>query len=200
MSPVIDFPGGPPPAGREHVICDTPLRLRWGDWATPHIVQVHVGSAALYEDHREECLEKGLDPSGEMPPHLTLDGGMRGTALAMLRFRNDEKRLLDVAYLAGLMECLINIPSPILRTDLIRRVYQEIETLGQTLGRLTWKGQAGHFMLPVMEDAGNPHRLANALSGVDNLQDFFNTVRRISHERHQSLAKTYVIYYPRRFP
>ena len=71
-------------------------------------------------------------------------------------------------------------------------------TLGRTLGRLTWKGHAGHFMLPVMEDAGNPQRMAKALADVHNLQDFFKTVRSISHERHQALAKTYVIYYPRR--
>lgn len=196
MSPIINFPGGPPSA-RDNVICNQPLRLRWGDWATPHIIQVHVGSAALYEDQRQEALDEGRDPYGQMPPHLTLDGGMRETALAMLRLRNDEPLLFEAAYLAGLMECLINIPCPILRTDLIRRVYQEVTTLGQQLN-ISWRGHAGHFMLPVMEDAGDPHRLANAVAKVDNLQDFFRTVRRITQERHLSLAKSYVIYYPRR--
>lgn len=171
--------------------------MRWGDWQTPHVIQVHVGSAAQYEHQRSEDLAAGRTLGYQMPPHFTLDGGMNETAMSLLRHRKSADTLQQVSYLAGLMECLINVPCAILRTDLIRRVYQEIHDLSGSLA-VNWRGRVGHFMLPVMEDAGNPKRLENAVRDLDNLKDFFATVRNVTDERHQALAKKFVIYYPRR--
>lgn len=194
MSGSKEFPG--PPAGDQHVISDSPYRLRWGDWRTAHIIQVHVHPAAIYEDQRQEALAQGRDPGGQMPPHFVLDGGMHETAQAFLRHRQNEEALREVTYLAALMEALVNTPCAILRTDLIRRVYQEVEGLSQRLG-LRWRGRAGHFLLPLNEDAGNPQALEQRVAPLDNLQEFFRTLKEIAGQRHQALAKGYVIYYPR---
>ncbi len=209
MSGIIDFPGGgsgnppgpPRPPGppsqpeREHVICDKPLRLRWGDWRTQHVLQIHVQSAAVFEDYRADCLAKGLDPSGQVPAGFTLDGGMHQTALALLRFKAIEERQIEVTYLSALMEAMVNTPCAILRTDLIRRVYQEVDAVSASLS-LRWSGRVGHFMLPLNEDARSPNAFARQVAPLDNLKDFFGTLKAIAQERYGSLKKSYVLYYP----
>ncbi|MFH2128285.1 MAG: hypothetical protein ABIK12_17355 [Pseudomonadota bacterium] len=202
MSGIIDFPGGgsgspPPPTepGRDHVICDKPLRLRWGDWRTQNVLQIHVQAAAIFEDYRADCLAKGLDPSGQVPAGFTLDGGMHQTALALLRFKANEERQVEVIYLSALMEALVNTPCAILRTDLIRRVYQEVDALSASLG-LRWSGRVGHFMLPLNEDARAPNGFARQVAPLASLKDFFGTLKAIAQERYGSLKKGYVLYYP----
>ncbi len=189
---VIGFPSAP----EDNQICVKPLRLRWGAWASPRIIQVHVQSAAQFEHQRMVRAAAGQLPDAQMPPHLVLDGPMHETALAVLRLRRDEGELLDLAYLCGLMEALINTPCAILRTDLLRRVYQEAEHYGRRL-MVRWQGHAGRFLLPVLEDASDPGRFERQVAPLNNLQDFFAAVRSITAERHASLAKNYVIYYPR---
>lgn len=191
---VIPFPGG---AGREHVITDQPMRLRWGPWRTGRIIQVHVGSAAIYEDYREDCLQKGQDPSGQMPPHFVLEGGQQDTALGLLRHREDAGKQEQVCYLACLLEALINAPSAILRTDLIRRVYQEVNRLSQALG-FRWRGGEGRFIPPVNQDAGDPHHFARMVSPLSNLQEFYAALRGYAADRYRILSREYVIYYPGR--
>lgn len=201
MNDLIDFPGGNRPpvptadGSRSRVICDKPLRMRWGDWRTRHALQVHLQAAAVYEDYREECAREGRDPSGQIPPGFALDGGMHHTALALLRYKSDEQSQRDVGYLSALMEALLNTPCAILRTDLIRRVYQEVENTSKRLG-LRWAGQVGHFMLPLNEDAREPQSFARRVAPLDNLKDFFATLREIADQRHESLKKGYVLYYP----
>jgi hypothetical protein len=210
LSGIIDFPGGgsppappgPPGSGgppsdsyEDHVICDKPLRMRWGDWRTQNVLQIHVQAAAVYEDYRAECLADGGDPSGQLPIGFTLDGGMHQTALALLRYRSNEERQVEVGYLAALMEALVNTPCAILRTDLIRRVYQEVDALSASLS-VRWSGRVGHFMLPLNEDARKPQSFARRVAPLDNLKDFFGAIKQIAQERHDSLKKGYVLYYP----
>jgi hypothetical protein len=131
-----------------------------------------------------------------MPAHFSLEGSLADTALALLRHRSDPSRLEKATYLSLLMEALVNIPCPILRTDLIRRVYQEVDALSQRLG-LRWRGRAESFVLPLYEDALHPRTLELALARVDSLQKFFSTLLEISATRHALLARNYVLYYPR---
>ena len=154
-------------------------------------------SAAIYEDYRQECLQRGGDPAGQMPSHFSLDQGMHQTALALLRHHQDRQALVEVGYLAALMEALLNAPCPVLRTDLIRRVYQEVEELSRRLG-LRYGGQGGRFMLPLGQDTRDPDFLNRCLAQIDNLQDFFNTLKDMAQKRFDLLAKGYVLYYPRR--
>lgn len=201
MDNTIRFPGPPPPPDPpeppdDHIITQAPLRLRWGDWRVSRVIQVHVMAAANYEDYRQDCLAQGRDPSGQMPAHFSLEDSLADTAMGLLRHRNDPARLEEVTHLSLLMEALVNTPCPILRTDLIRRVYQEVDALSQRLG-LRWRGRAERFMLPLNEDATRPRALEQALAQVDNLQDFFGILRETATARHNLLAKNYVLYYPR---
>lgn len=182
----------------DHIICQAPYRLRWGDWRTAHPIQVHVAAAAIYEDQREEDLAAGRPLGGQMPMHFQLDAGLNDTAQAILRHRADEAALIEVGYLACLMEALVNTPCAILRTDLIRRVYQEVDRLSARLS-LRWRGRAGHFVLPLNRDATDLDGFARRVAPLDNLQEFFAVLKEIARERHQDLAKNYVIYYPRMF-
>ena len=200
MNKIIDLPGSPGSSAKNeipnNVITNGPMRLRWGDWRTSKIIQVHVGPAAAFEDHRAECYEQGMDHTGDMPPHFALEGPSHDTALALLRHRNDEEKLIQVNYLAAMMEALVNTPCAILRTDLIRRVYREVDALGRSLS-LSWHAVEGRFLLPADEDAKNPNAFRSRLAGVDNLSEFFAVLKEIAKQRHEVLAKKYVIYYPR---
>ena len=200
MSKIIKLPGSSSPVEKpelpNNVITNGPLRLRWGDWRTNKIIQVHVGPAAAFEDHRAECFAKGLDHTGDMPSHFALDGPSHDTALALLRHRNDAEKLIQVNYLAAMMEALVNTPCAILRTDLIRRVYREVEVLGKALG-LSWHAVEGRFLLPLDEDAQNPEAFSSRLSRLDNLSEFFAVLKDVAQRRHDILAKKYVLYYPR---
>ena len=160
-------------------------------------IQVHVGAAAIYEDQREDDLAAGRTPGGQMPMHFQLDGGLNETAQACLRHRADETNLLEVTRLACLMEALVNTPCAILRTDLIRRVYQEVDRLAGRLG-LRWRGRVARFMLPLNRDALDPQSFTRRVAPLDNLQEFFRVIKEIAQERHEDLARNYVIYYPRR--
>lgn len=194
MERVINFPGGP---GRDHVITDQPLRLRWGPWRIGRIIQVHVGAAALYEDYRTDCLAGGKDPSAQMPPHFSLEGGLQDTALALLRHRRDARAQERVCYLASLLEALLNVPSAVLRSDLIRRVYQEVEELSAELS-FRWRGGEGRFILPLMQDAADPRRFERTVASLTTLRQFLDTILDLSRARHRALARDYVFYYPPR--
>lgn len=195
MSNIIDFPGQGGGKGPGHIITQSPMRLRWGPWRTSHIIQVHVGAAAAYEDFREECSQSGQDPAAQMPAHFTLNGGLRDTAIALLRFRNNNAAQENVTYLSLLMEILVNVPCPILRTDLIRRVYKEVDRLSSEL-ILRWRSQDGHFMLPLATDAAEPYALAQAIAHIENLSEFFDTIKSLAHKHYQELRNNYVFYFP----
>lgn len=189
---VIPFPGG---EGRERVITDQPMRLRWGPWRSGRIIQVHVASAAVYEDYREQCLQNGQDPAGQMPPHFALEGGLQDTALGLLRHREDAASQQQVCYLACLLEALVNAPSAILRTDLIRRVYQEVDHLSKTLG-FRWRGGEGRFIPPVNQDAGDPHHFARMVAPLGNLQEFYSVLHGYAAQRYRIISREYVFYFP----
>ncbi|RJX28137.1 MAG: hypothetical protein C4525_17115 [Desulfarculus sp.] len=191
---VIAFPGGP---GREHVITDQPMRLRWGPWRVSRVIQAHVGAAAVYEDFRADCLRAGRDPSAQMPPHFSLEGGLQDTALALLRHRADAQAQARVCYLAALLEALLNAPSPVLRSDLIRRVYQEVERLSAQLS-LRWRGGESRFIPPVNQDAADPRRFERTVASLATLREFLETIQALSQERYQILSRDYVFYYPPR--
>lgn len=193
MDQVITFPGN----GREHVITDQPMRLRWGPWRTARVVLVHVRSAAGYEEYREQCLERGQDPSGQMPPHFALEGGAQDTALGFLRHREDAEAQRQVCYLACLLEALLNAPSDILRTDLIRRVYQEVDRLSQELA-FRWRGGQSRFIPPTNQDAADPHHFERMVAPVSNLQDFYALLQDYAGQRYHSLSRDYVFYFPPR--
>lgn len=197
MSDIIDFPSKKPKKP-DNVITDAPMRLRWGDWRTTNILQVHVRSAAGYEDYRAKQINKGLEPGGKMPAHIALTNGLNETALAVLRHRHNQENLIKVGFLAALMETLVNTPCAILRTDLIRRVYSEVEKLSTSLN-LSWRGGANRFMLPLLEDQAQLMDFKCRVAPLNCLNTLFETLDEIARERQEKLARQYVFYYPRGF-
>ena len=197
MSHIIDFPGNKPKKP-DNVITDAPMRLKWGDWRTTNILQVHVRSAAGYEDYRAELIKKGRKPGGKMPAHIACTNGLNETALAVLRHRHNQEDLIKVGFLAALMETLVNTPCDILRTDLIRRVYGEVEKLSKSLD-LSWRGGANRFMLPLLEDQAQLMDFKRRVAPLNRLNTLFKTLDEIARERQEKLAREYVFYYPRGF-
>ena len=82
---------------------------------------------AAYEEYREECLQNGPGtPRAACPPHFALEGGLqdhRPGPFAPTATKPPPKS--KYVTWPAFLEALVGTPSAILRTDLIRRVYQE---------------------------------------------------------------------------
>ena len=88
-----------------------------------------------------------------------MDGGYHFTCLYLFRFRDDEKRMRRIYWLAGLMECVTKAPSPVLRTDLVRRFFKIIKQEREELN-VSWKGNVRDFLLPLNAQHYDPEALS----------------------------------------
>ena len=103
-----------------------------------------------------------------------------------------------VYYLAGLMECVTNVPSPILRTDLLRRVYQSIMEERERL-RVVWRGHVRHFLLPLHTEFYNPNRFHHHLVSAQSLKDLYQAIQGETDTQFDLLVERYVFYLPESF-
>jgi len=194
MSGVVDFPGsgGEPP---DNTITDKPWRFRRAEWAANVPVMCGLHQAALFEDHRREVWRPGHFHIRELPIHVPLNTGQAITLRGVFNHRRQERNMRQVMFTAGLMEAMINHPCPILRTDLIRHVYQRLEQLTRDLGVL-WQGQCDHFLPPLPPQLYHPNRLGRELAAINNLQVFYDTITRETSEQFDLVAKHFVFYVP----
>jgi hypothetical protein len=184
----------------ENLIASEPLEWRRGDWLTGHALMCTRSESKRFEEHRIEAYQlKGHKHIGFVPNHFRLDDGYFYTVSGLFRHRADEAMMRRVYYLAGLMEGVTNAPSPILRTDLLRRVYQAIMEERERLG-VVWRGQVRHFLLPLHVDRYNPNLFYHHIVKAESLKDLYKTIRRETDTQFDILAQHYVIYLPETFP
>lgn len=182
----------------DNLITPTPLEWRRADWQTGVVMLCTRKEAERFEAHRLEALRvKGHRHIGTVPNHFKLDGGYHYTVMGLFRYRDDEALMRRVYYLAGLMEAVTNAPSAILRTDLLRRVYQTILDDRERLG-VVWRGHARHFLLPLHPDFYNTNLLFHRISGAESLKDLYQKIQAETDAQFDILARHYVIYMPAR--
>ncbi len=97
--------------------------------------------------------------------------------------------------LAGLMECVTNAPSAILRTDLLRRFYQNILSERDSL-KVVWRGNVQHFLLPLHSELYNPNLFFHHIANCESLKDLFAAIEKETNSQFDIIAKNYVIYVP----
>jgi len=183
----------------ENLIASQPLEWRRGDWLTGHVIMCTRKESERFEAHRLDAYQvKGHKHIGFVPNHFKLDDGCFYTVLGMFRHRGDEALMRSVYYLAGLMEGVTNAPSPILRTDLLRRVYQSIMEERERLG-MVWRGQVCRFLLPLHADFYNPNLFHHHIVNAKSLKDLYEVIRSETDTQFDILAQHYVFYLPKSF-
>ncbi len=180
----------------DNLITAEPLEFRVGDRHTGHVMMCTKRESAKYEAHRREAIAApGHRHIAFLPNHFTLDGGTHYTILGLIRYREDEGLMRRVYRLAGLMECVTSASSPILRTDLLRRVYKSIIEEREALG-VVWRGNATHFLFPLHTDLHNPNLFQHNLAGAESLKDLFIAIEDETNAQFDILSHYYVFYLP----
>lgn len=180
----------------DNIVTLRPLEFRKGDWHLGSTMMVKREESARYEMHRLKAFSReGHAHVAYVPNHFTLDDGTHYTLVGLYRHRNDEALMRRVYRLAGWMECVTNAPSPILRTDLLRRFYKSILEEREALN-LVWRGNVRYFLFPIHVDYYNPNLLMHRVSQSESLKDLYAVIEEETDQQFDILTEHYVFYLP----
>ena len=101
-------------------------------------------------------------------------------------------------WLAGLMECVTKAPSPVLRTDLVRRFFKIINEEREKLN-VSWKGNVRDFLLPLHPEHYDPGVFMDTISNASSLKDLLAGIEKETNSQFDILADSYVFYVPETF-
>ncbi len=195
MAKIIDFEEGR--KVDDNLICRKPLQFRRGDWQQGQILQCLRSEAEKYQRHRREALANGHKHIRFVPEHFSLAGGCEYTAMGLYRWRESEEDAREFYRLAGLMECVMNSTSPLLRTDLLRSLYKTILELRQRLN-FSWKGDSNQFLLPLHPHFYRRSHFFDEILQADTVKALYATVDLETAVQFDLLANEYVFYLPKR--
>lgn len=185
--------------GKDNLITAAPMEFRRGDWHGGYAMMCTRSESARFEDHRKQAFSSpGHQHIGYVPNHVSLDNGYHYTILGLFRYRSDEAMMRRVYLLAGLMECVTNAPSAILRTDLLRRFYQKILDERDSLN-VVWRGNVRHFLLPLQPDLHNPNLFFHHIANCETLKELFTAIEAETNKQFDLIAHNYVFYVPEKF-
>ena len=187
MGEVIDLQQeleGPP----GNLITSSPWEFRKAYWETTHFLQMLKSHSAKLESRLEETYN--------IPPHFSLKGGMAHTIRAMYTYRENEKHMRDVYYLTGLMDCMINQVSPILRTDILRSMYKKVFQMKEEFG-VNWYGPLDQVLLPVDSWFYNHSEYRSSLSNASTMKELYLAIRKGTDEMFDILSLEYAFYCPK---
>ncbi len=170
---------GPP----GNLISSGPWEFRKAPWGSVHFSQFLKSQAEQIETRKT------------LPPHFVLKGSMAFSIRAIFANRGSEKRMREIYYLMGLMDCLINQVSPVLRTDLVRHMYREIFRMKKMFG-VQYYGPLDHVLLPVDPMFFSEPEYRSSLRRARSLKDLYSAIRSGTDEMFDVLALEYVFYCP----
>ena len=117
--------------------------------------------------------------------------------MGLFRFRENEEQAREFYRLAGLMECVVNSTSPLLRTDLLRSLYKTILALRKSLN-FSWKGDSSQFLLPLHPHFYRRSHFFDQVLEATTLKALYKTVEGETTVQFDLLASEYVFYLPKR--
>jgi len=150
------------------------------------------------EQHRKEVQEKGGEGIWHLPPHHVLRGGLACTIAGLYRHRENEEKMRDVYYLAGLVDCMVNQVNPVLRTGLIHGLYQKVMTLRTILG-INWYGPIDQVLFPLDIQFYNELEYRQNLTETKEMSLLYQIIREGTDEMFDILSLEYCFYAPARF-
>lgn len=195
MAKILQFKegAGSPP---DNVITLKPWEFRVADWQSRDFIQMLKSQSAKLEAHRKEVYEKGLRVS-QLPPHFPLRGSMAYTIQGIFSYRSNEPKMREVYYLAGLIDCMINRVTPLLRTEAIKEIYKKVMTLKAFLN-MTWYSSFDQVLFPLDFQFFNEYEYRNMLSGATSVHELYRLIREGTDEMFDILALEYTFYTPAR--
>jgi hypothetical protein len=179
----------------DNLITRRPLEFRWAGWDSTEFVLMRRSESERLEERRGRNLRDGLTGVPNLPPHFVLKGSMGCTARGLYLHKENEKSMRDVYYLAGLVDCMINQVSPLLRTDAIRDLYRKVSLLKQALN-VNWYGPIDQVLFPIDGHLYNDADYRRALAGARNLERLSRAVRDGVEDMFAVLSAEYVFYTP----
>jgi len=174
-----------------------PFCFRRAGWLLSAPAQVARPQAEVYQERRRQALKAG-QPADFTPSYLTLKGSLAQTLGALFRFRDDESQMRQVYFLAGLMEAATGLSHDLLRSDLIRRVFAEIEENSTRL-QVRWQSWDQGFLLPICtqgENLSTAARLQQNLGRARTLKEFLVRLKEETDAQFDLAGRRFIYYLP----
>ncbi len=179
----------------DNLITARPFEFRRAGWDNSDFVMMRRSQSEELERRRGENLRDGRPGVPSLPPHFVLRGSTAYTARGLYLHKENEESMRDVYYLAGLVDCMINQVSPLLRTDAIRDLYRKVSTLKQTLN-VNWYGPIEQVLFPIDGPYYNFEAYRHTLAAAETLQALYGAVRDGVEDMFAILGTEYVFYTP----
>jgi hypothetical protein len=193
MAKIIQFH----PRKPHGIITLKPLEFRRADWESTYFLLMLKSQSERLEQHRKEVQEKGGAGVWQLPPHYVLRGGLECTVTGLYRHRQNEEKMRDAYYLAGLVDCMVNQVNPVLRTGLNHELYQKVMTLRTILG-VNWYGPIDHVLFPLDNQFFNELEYRQALTEAKEMSLLYRVIREGTEEMFDILSLEYCFYAPGR--
>ena len=181
----------------DNVISSVPWEFRWSRWQSRYFIQMVRSRSQQLEKSHEEARARGYRGHVALPPHAVLNGGTDNTVRFVFGCRDNEQRMREIYYLAGLIDCMINQVNPLLRTDLIKNLYRKVMTMKGLLG-INWHGAMDQVLLPLDERLFDYSAYRKTLSESGSMKALYRAIREGVNTMFDILAREYVFYTPGR--
>jgi hypothetical protein len=179
------------------LITAKPFEFRMADWESVYFVQMLKSESEKLDHHRKEVHDLGGAGVWHLPPHYVLRGGMECTMTGLYRNRENEERMREAYYLAGLVDCMVNQVNPLLRTGLIHDIYQKVATLRSIL-RISWYGPIDQVLFPLDSLFFNEAEYRGRLALAREISELYRVIRQGTEEMFDILSLEYCFYIPGR--
>lgn len=179
----------------DNVIATSPWEFRWSRWESRYFIQILKSRSRQLEGQYREANERGYGGHVPLPPHSVLNGGKANTVRFVFGCRENEQRMREVYYLAGLIDCMINQINPLLRTDLIKHLYSKVMTMKGLLGT-NWYGSMDQVLLPLDERLYDHSQYRKALEEAESMKALYRSIREGTDRMFDILSREYVFYTP----
>ena len=181
----------------DNVIASSPWEFRWSHWESRYFVQILKSRSQQLERQHREANEGGYGGHVALPPHFVLNGGTANTVRFVFGCRDNEQKMREIYYLAGLIDCMINQINPLLRTDLIKHLYGKVMTMKGLLG-INWYGTMDQVLLPLDERLYDHSEYREILAEAGSMKALYRAIREGTDTMFAILSREYVFYTPGR--
>jgi hypothetical protein len=172
-----------------------PWEFRKANWERYHFIQMLKSQSAKLECRHPEIFRRSSEDIQPLLSRFFLKGGMTYTIRAMYAHRENESEMREIYYLTGLMDCMINQISPILRTDLLRAMYKKVLEMKEVLN-VHWYGPLDQVLFPIASQFYDETRYRHALNCAHSLKTLYHAIRNGTDEMFDILSLKYVFYCP----
>jgi hypothetical protein len=181
----------------DNLISSRPWEFRRADWQSGHFIQMLRSQSGVLEKHRKEVYENGDGRVYHLPPHFVLSGSMAFTIQGLFRYRENEEKMRQVYYLAGLIDCMIHQVTPVLRTEAIKEMYRKITTLKALLG-MNWYGSMDQVLFPLDAQFHEETEYRGSLARASTMKELYSLIKGGAEEMFEILSHEYTFYAPGR--